>query len=233
VLGIVTASLIAAFMSTLSTHLNWGASYITHDFYQRFIKPEATEKELLWVGRISTLLLMVFAMLVALRLESALDGFQILLQIGAGTGLLFLLRWFWFKINAAAEIAAMAASFVVAVFFKWGLPTMDINLEASTQLMLGVAITTVCWVATAYLTPGTDPGVLENFQKKTSIKQINARKAIYKAVLGTILIYSVLFGTGLFLYGETLNAAGCLLAAILAGYVLQKLSKRQGILPEK
>ncbi|MDX5478686.1 MAG: Na+:solute symporter, partial [Cyclobacteriaceae bacterium] len=106
-IGIVLASLIAAVMSTLSTHLNWGSSYVVNDFYQRFLKPEASDKELVAVGRISTVLLMVLAAFLALALSSALEAFNILLQIGAGTGLIFILRWFWWRINAYTEIAAM------------------------------------------------------------------------------------------------------------------------------
>ena len=96
-LGLVLASLIAAFMSTISSHLNWGASYISLDFYKRFIKKDATEKEIVFVGRISTVVLMLLAGFLALELSDALGAFQILLQIGAGTGSIFLLRWFWWS----------------------------------------------------------------------------------------------------------------------------------------
>ena len=233
VLGLVTASLIAAFMSTLSTHLNWGASYITNDFYKRFIRIDASENELLWVGRLSTLLLMVLAMLVALRLESALDGFQILLQIGAGTGLLFLLRWFWFKINAAAEITAMVASFLVAVLFNWGLPLTDIKLSAGIQLMIGIGITTICWVATAYLTPATDAQVIRCFKEQTRIKQINVKKAMWRALLGTVMIYATLFGTGYYLYSDYAAAIIALLTAFASGYLLYHISQNNQILSEK
>ncbi|MDH5475069.1 MAG: Na+:solute symporter, partial [Cyclobacteriaceae bacterium] len=118
-IGIVIASLIAAFMSTISTHLNWGSSYIVHDFYQRFVNPEATEKKLVNVGRISTILLMAFAALFSLALSNALGAFQILLQIGAGTGLVFILRWFWWRINAYSEITGMIVSFLMALYFQF------------------------------------------------------------------------------------------------------------------
>ena len=106
-MGLVIASLAAAYMSTISTHLNWGSSYIAHDFYRRFVRPEASERELVIVGRSATLLLMGLTALVALQLQNALQAFQILLQIGAGTGLLFILRWFWWRINAWSELTAM------------------------------------------------------------------------------------------------------------------------------
>ena len=118
-LGIVVASLIAAFMSTISTHLNWGASYIVHDFYKRYVKPEAGQRELVNVGRISTIFLMLIGALIAyFLLQNALQGFHILLQIGAGTGLIYILRWFWWRINAYSEIAAMIISFLMAIFLE-------------------------------------------------------------------------------------------------------------------
>ena len=110
-LGLVIASLLAAFMSTISSHLNWGSSYVVHDWYHRFYKSDATEKELVLVGRIATVLLMVFSALLALALTNALQAFNILLQIGAGTGLIFILRWFWWRINAWSEITATLAPF--------------------------------------------------------------------------------------------------------------------------
>ena len=118
-LGLVIASLIAAFMSTISTQLNLGSSYIVNDFYRRFVKPEANEKQLVMVGRIATVFLMVISALLALAMSNALQAFNIILQIGAGTGLLFILRWFWWRINAYSEIAAMIISFVVALYFEF------------------------------------------------------------------------------------------------------------------
>jgi len=116
--GLVVASLVAAYMSTIGTHLNWGASYIVNDFYKRFIKPEASEKELVRAGRYLTVILMIFTAVVALWLQNAKQAFDILLQIGAGTGLIFIIRWFWWRINAYTEISAMVISFIAAVFFK-------------------------------------------------------------------------------------------------------------------
>ena len=118
-LGLVLASLIAAFMSTISSHLNWGASYISLDFYKRFIKKDASEKEIVFVGRISTIILMLLAGFLALELSDALGAFQILLQIGAGTGSIFLMRWFWWRVNAYSEITGMAVSFLLAIYFQW------------------------------------------------------------------------------------------------------------------
>ena len=143
-LGLLIASLMAAFMSTLSTHLNWGASYIVHDFYHRFINPQASEKSLVFLARCSTLILMVLAALVALTLNNALQAFQILLQIGAGTGLLFILRWFWYRINVYSEFTAMIVSFVLAIYLQ--LIHTELGFEtisSSMQLLIGVGVTTL------------------------------------------------------------------------------------------
>ena len=118
-LGLVVASLAAAYMSTISTHLNWGASYVVDDFYRRFLAPERSERHYVAVARLSTVGLIALALLVSLWLENALQAFQILLQIGAGTGMIFLLRWFWWRINAWSEISAMVISFAVAVWFQF------------------------------------------------------------------------------------------------------------------
>ncbi len=117
-LGLVVASLAAAYMSTISTHLNWGASYIVDDFYRRFLVKDVKESHYVRVARISTVLLIVLASIVSLWLENALQAFRILLQIGAGTGLIFLLRWFWWRISVWSEISAMIISFLVAVYFE-------------------------------------------------------------------------------------------------------------------
>jgi len=144
-LGIVITSLIAAFMSTISTHLNWGSSYIVNDFYKRFINPKASDKKLVGVGRFSTALMMILAALLATVLEEAREAFDLLLQIGAGTGLLFILRWFWKRINPYSEIAAMIVSFLIAIIFfidgKSEQPFFD--MANHWKLVLGVVITTV------------------------------------------------------------------------------------------
>ncbi|MDE0056393.1 MAG: Na+:solute symporter [Gammaproteobacteria bacterium] len=162
-LGLVLASLVSAYMSTVSTQLNWGASYVVNDFYRRFVAPEADERTLVLVGRLTTVLLMVLAGWLALYLESALQAFNVLLTIGAGTGLLFFLRWFWWRISAFSEIAAMAVSFVAALYFQFAeLP----GWTSWQRLVGGVAVTTVGWVLATYLCPRTDPAVLRRFYRR-------------------------------------------------------------------
>ncbi|MEL7223252.1 MAG: sodium:solute symporter family protein, partial [Bacteroidota bacterium] len=141
-LGIVIASLIAAFTSTISTHLNWGSSYIVNDFYKRFVDPDISEKKMVWLGRLSTVILMVCAAILALFLKNAKAAFDVIVLMGAGTGLLFILRWFWWRINAYSEITAMIVSFLVAVIFKFVIPDYFPN---HIELVLGVIITTFAW----------------------------------------------------------------------------------------
>lgn len=165
-LGLVVASLAAAYMSTISTHLNWGSSYIVNDFYKRFIKKNAPEKELVLVGRLSTLALMIIAGIFALVLTSAFQAFKILLQIGAGTGLLFVLRWFWWRITAVSEITAMIVSFLVAVYFEFiHVPLGFTPLQDWQKFVWGVAVTTAAWMMVTLLTRPTDRDTLANFYR--------------------------------------------------------------------
>lgn len=239
-LGLVVASLIAAFMSTISTHLNWGASYVVNDFYKRFINPEANEKKQVFIGRLSTLVLMAAAALLALALSDALQAFNILLQIGAGTGLIFLLRWFWWRINAAGEIAAMVISFLVAVFFELIYPRLGLmELSASLKLVIGVAITTLGWIAVTFLTRPTNEETLISFYRRTrpggpGWQQIVTRaaadpanrdlstawdmpRALLAVFCGLLLIWGALFATGYWLYGTVLPAISATLVALVGG----------------
>jgi Na+/proline symporter len=241
-LGLVIASLIAALMSTLSTHLNWGSSYVVHDWYHRFVNPRASEERLVLIGRISTVLLMVLAAFLALALTNALQAFAILLQIGAGTGLIFILRWFWWRINAYTEIAGMFISFIVALFLEFGWGPLGLpELAGYQQLLLGIAITTVGWVAVTFLTPPTDRCILERFYEVTrpggpgwqrvvagmerpistaADGQLPLR--IFAMLVGSVAVYSVLFATGYFLYDRML--AGVIAALVAAGGIVTLFS---------
>ena len=247
-LGLVIASLMAALMSTISTHLNWGSSYIVHDFYTRFIDDQASEKRKIWVARWSTVLLMILACLLALYLENALQAFQILLQIGAGTGLIFLLRWFWWRINAYSEISAMIGSFLIAVYFEFYCPK-DL-LESYEKLLIGVFGSTLIWLITTFLTRPTDRKVLESFYQRIrpyrhwgwnrianeitlDEKERNASNLpieIFMSFIACILVYSCLFATGYLLY-QWYNLAIIALMVLLASafllYRLWKLSKKK------
>ena len=242
-LGLVVAALIAALMSTISTHLNWGSSYIVHDFYARFVDQEASESRQVLVGRISTVALMLFSAVVALYLSNALQAFNILLQIGAGTGLLFLLRWFWWRINAFSELAAMIISLFVAIYFEF----MYVgDLESYEKLIIGVAITSVVWISVTFLTRPTDMQTLQRFyaliqphkggwrpvldqMDTSSLNRVKTKlsQELISIFLGCIGIYSLLFGVGYLLYSEILLAVCfCGVGIVALGYILLLLSKQ-------
>ena len=226
-LGMVIAALIAALMSTISTHLNWGSSYIVNDFYERFINPTAGEKDKVFIGRVSTVILMILAAIFALFLTNALQAFNILLQIGAGTGLLFILRWFWWRVNAMSEIVAMIFSFVIALVMELGVKDM---LASHEKLVIGVILTTIAWVTTALVTKPTSEATLVSFYKSIRPHAMGWKPVVEKAIsqgvitdehtktgrlsteilmmfLGCIGVYALLFGTGYVLYGQMTNAA--------------------------
>ncbi|MBN2093528.1 Na+:solute symporter [candidate division KSB1 bacterium] len=249
-LGLVVASLFAAYMSTIATHLNWGASYVVNDFYKRFMNPQAEEKKLVRVARISTLVLMILAGIFALVLQNALQAFHIILQIGAGTGLLFLLRWYWWRINAFSEITAMIVSFIIALYFQFVHPMTGLPpISAPLQLILGVAITTISWILVTLVTRPTDTATLRNFYRLTRPGGPGWKKVIREAdeendwieasdvkwdvpfgillmILGCLAIYGTLFATGYWIYGKYLPATILTIVAGITSFLLIKLWNR-------
>ncbi|TVR57146.1 MAG: Na+:solute symporter [Gemmatimonadales bacterium] len=250
-LGLVAASLAAAYMSTISTHLNWGSSYVVHDVWSRFVDPGADERTLVRVGRVSTALLMVLAASLALWMEHALQAFNILLQIGAGTGLLFILRWFWWRINAYSEITAMVVSFLVALYVELIHPGLFPLMELSTsaKLLTGVSITTAAWVGVTFLTRPTDREVLHGFLTLTRpggpgwarvVQEAEADgiripgadevwsvpRGIQAMVAGSFAIYGVLFTTGMLLYGRWGEGMLAALVSAVAGLYLVRIWPR-------
>lgn len=243
-IGLLVASLLAALISTFTTHLNWGSSYIVYDFYKRFVRKRASDKELVNTGRISTGVLMLLSAVLALYLESALQAFNILLQIGAGTGLLFILRWFWWRINALSEIVAMTVSFTIAIYFE--LIYKGDMLEYQ-KLLWGVGITTICWIAATYISRPTDQDVLIRFYKmikpfplgwkpvlandKSDIpaedhSQSSLGIQLAMVFIASLGVYFALFSTGLILYGKSTAAIICLSVAIVSGFFLKMLWKK-------
>src|SRR5690554_4477998 len=237
-MGIVLASLIAAFMSTISTHLNWGSSYVVNDFYLRFVKPEASDKEQVMVGRISTVVLMVFAGVFALALSNALQAFAILLQIGAGTGLIFILRWFWWRINAYTEISAMIVSFIVAVYFEVAHEALGFEpILSHWKLLMGVGITTASWLIVTFLTAPERDEVLLAFYRKVRpaaygwnkvLKRYPEEKAelgrlpfeIGLMLIASIMVYTALFATGFWIYGNVLAGTITTIISIICGVII-------------
>ena len=212
-LGLVAASLIAAYMSTMSTQLNLGASYLVNDFYHRFIKPDASESHLVNVGRLFTILSIIMGAGLGLMLTSAGQAFTLLLMIGAGTGLIYILRWFWWRINAYTEIVAMISSIIIAGYFNFG----DSSLEGWQKIVIGAILTTIVWIIATYFTPPDDDETLQNFVMKVnpggpgwskyssgiSGKPWPVPKGILSMVLGCTAVYGFLLGVGQLIYGET------------------------------
>lgn len=254
--GLMIGGLIAAASSTILTHLNWGASYLIHDFYRRFVKRDGSEKHYVMMGRVATVGLLVAAGLMTLVLTSAKDTFDIILQIGAGTGLLYLVRWFWWRINAWCEIVAMISSFVVSLVLltlkKGGMVLGDGHLN----LLITIAVTTICWILAAYFAPQTEQETLVNFYRKVrppgpgweAIRRFagapehderDMRDNIPLSLLGwftgSIFIWSSLFAVGNFLYGRLMPAALLLLLSLITGGILiaviRKLWSNDLILP--
>ena len=203
-LGLVVTSLIAAFMSTISTHLNWGSSYVVNDFYVRFLKPEASEFNKVLVGRLSTLVMMICSALLALVLEEAKEAFDLLLQIGAGTGLLFILRWFWNRINPYSEIAAMLSSFIIAVVFFIGKSFALWDIESYVELIFGVVVTTIVWVLVSLLTKPTDKGTIKAFEERIFEGSNKYKNFKYKFIGFACGVYAALFATGYLIYKDFL-----------------------------
>ncbi|CAI8256814.1 MAG: Sodium/glucose cotransporter [Cryomorphaceae bacterium] len=246
-LGLVLASLIAAYMSTISTHLNWGASYIVNDFYTQQINPSATEKQKVNVGRLSTVILFLASAALALLLTNALQLFDFILMFGAGTGLIFILRWFWWRINAWSEISAIFVSGIVSILFNMEIVTSV--LFGETTLMpeymkfpMVVMITTVVWLVVTFATPAEDKEVLLSFYKKTvpggpgwkaivGDEQIESEgwsvpSGILAMLLALAMIYCLLFATGYFIYGNLLLAGILMLTALIAAYFLFRIWDR-------
>jgi Na+/proline symporter len=244
-LGLVVASLAAAYMSTISTHLNWGASYVVDDVYRRFFAPDLEERQYVRIARITTVLLVVLSSVVALWLENAFQAFQILLQIGAGTGLVFLLRWYWWRINAWTEISAMIISFLVAVYFTFVHEALGFApLAPTAALVFGVLITTAGWMLVTFLTPPTDRGTLQSFYDKihplgngwgggVETRPHDGSESLTAAFmawfLGCFAVYGTLFGTGFVLYGQMGSAVVSLGVAAVAVVGLFRILPRVGL----
>ncbi|MFM1879466.1 MAG: hypothetical protein RLZZ241_2332 [Bacteroidota bacterium] len=258
-LGLVLASLGAAYMSTVSTHLNWGSSYVVNDFYKQQINRGASEKELVNVGRITTVILMLFSALLALVLQNALQLFDIILMFGAGTGLIFILRWFWWRINAWSEISAMFVSGIVSLVFNLtNLGTLlfggqDLLGETVLGILPGwskypavVGITTVVWLVVTFITPPESAGTLRKFYRKTRpggpgwSKVVEAARedgddiadataawtvpsGVLAMVIGCVLVYSCMFATGNWIYGNYALAAGLTATTLVAAFLLKKV----------
>ena len=249
-LGLLLASLAAAFMSTIASHLNWGSSYVVNDFYKRFLNLDATDGQMVRLGRITTVVLMILSAGLALLLSNALQAFNILLQVGAGTGLIFILRWFWYRINVYSEITAMIVSFIVALYLQIIHPRLGFEVvPAEFQLIIGVTTTTIIWVSVTLLTPAENKKTLQEFYRKIQPGGLGWKKVVDQAkkdginiegekaawdvptgilcmVIGSVAIYSFLFSAGYFLYKDFKIAFSLLGISIVALYFLNRSWRR-------
>lgn len=240
-LGLMVAGLLSAYVSTISTHLNWGTSYLVHDVYRRFLKGDADEKHYVAIGRWCTALLMVLATLITYVLESAKQSFDLLLAIGAGTGLLYLLRWFWWRITAWSEIAAMGTSFVLAIALALAQKN-GVQFPSAVGLLMSVGITTAVWLAVAYFGPRTERATLLSFyrlvrpagpgwadiRREAGVPAApdSLPQALLGWVLGLAFVYGALFGVGSMLFGHSAIGATWLAVAAISGFGLMRLLPR-------
>ena len=234
-LGIVSASLIAAFMSTMSTQLNLGASYLVNDFYYRFIRPDSSKKELVIIARIFTVVTIILGASLGLILKSAGQAFNLLLMIGAGTGLIYILRWFWWRINAYTEITAMASSLLVALYLNFS----ELDITSWVKIIIGVSLTTIIWVLTSFITPQESEDTLQNFVDKVNPggpgwKNYNLNsesgawfvpKGIFLMALGCTAVYGFLLSIGHIIYGNGLTGILLLVISFLAFFGIYKTWK--------
>ena len=247
-MGLMVGGLIAANSSTILTHLNWGASYLVHDLYRRFIRSGADEKHYVFAGRMATVGLFFASSALVFALETAQDNFNLMLQVGAGTGLLYLIRWFWWRVTAWCEVVAMISSFAVSVIFVI-LRRNGVVFGTHRELLLTVILTTICWLATAYLGPQTDRSVLIEFYRKVhpfgpGWRRIRVEAGVSEAeaaaqeqheniplallgwMAGCFMIWSSLFAVGNFLYGRMGYAAALLAVFITSSVVMIRVIRR-------
>ena len=234
-LGLVAASLIAAFMSTMSTQLNLGASYIVNDFYHRFINLKASEKQLVKVGRLFTIISVILGASLGLVLKSAGQAFTLLLMIGSGTGLIYILRWFWWRINAYTEIIAMISSLIIACIFNFS----ELGIDNWQKIVLGSLLTSLIWILATFLTPPDDDQTLKNFvnkinpggpgwKKYSTIKSETSSsisRGVLSMFLGCIVVYGALIGTGQLLYGYVFQGSIIYLVILFISVLLFKIWK--------
>ncbi|NET24487.1 sodium:solute symporter family protein [Okeania sp. SIO1I7] len=243
ILGIVVASLVAAFMSTVSTSINWGASFITNDLYRRFIKPDATQPQLVLVGRLSSLLVTVLGAIAAFLATDVATVFRLVIAIGTGSGLVLILRWFWCRVNAAAELTAIVASFFVGMTTSL-VPALKIE-DFGLRIMFITATVTSLWVAAMFLTPQESDATLEEFYRRTlpggpgwKLQRMKTGlspaqdlgKDLQKVLASILLLFGALLATGGFLLLKPNIGWIFLIIGVLGWVWLRQLNKSK-ILP--
>ena len=242
--GVMIAAFAAAYMSSVGTQLNWGASYLVNDFYRRFLVRGRGERHYVIASQLATLLVMAISCVVTWYMDSIAGAWQLLIAIGAGTGGVLILRWFWWRINAWSEVAAMAASFVASVFLQAGLGWRSSDpREFAWLVLVTVAFSTAVWLAATWLTPPEPEDALLAFYRRVrpsaalwgpiarlATDVVPARDALLNLgdwAVGCVLVYAALFGVGKLIFGETALGLGLLAVAAAAGvFVYRDLSRR-------
>ena len=192
-IGVVAASLMGALFSTVAAHLSMGANYVTNDIWKRFVRKDASDREMILVARVTSAFLVVAGCVLAPFLESAKSGFDLMVQVGAGTGIIFLLRWFWMRINAWTEIVAMLVSFLCAVFFQIVWPHLSATpLLFWQKLLWTIAVTTVAWLAATFLTKPENPEVIARFRALVRTDGRDVGKGVLKAFLAAVAIFALM-----------------------------------------
>ncbi len=234
--GLLVAAFFAAYMSTIATHLNWGTSYIVNDFYQRFVNKGKDEKHYVLVSRLSTIGLMIISVAVTFLINTISGAWEFIMVCGAGVGLVLILRWFWWRINAWSEISAMITPFIVYAVL------VQFEVKFPNTLFIIVPITTLVWIIVTFLTKPVEQTVLNKFYQKVHPggllwKKVSANLPDVKSdtgflsmfinwVFGVILVYSILFGTGKLIFGDTFTSMWYFIAAIVSvGVIYFNLSK--------
>ncbi|WP_017659376.1 sodium:solute symporter family protein [Baaleninema simplex] len=255
-LGLVVASLIAAFMSTVSTSINWGASFITNDLYLRFVEPDASQAKLVFVGRFSSFIVTMLGAVAAFVAEDIAQVFELIIAIGTGSGLVLMLRWFWWRVNAAAELTAIVGSFIVgslATFagqwdvdpsswvFRWIVAPMS---DYGLRVIFITAFVSLLWIGVMFATPPESEETLDNFYRHTrpgglgwSRQQANTGISpaqdlptdLKRAIAANLLLFGVLLSSGGFLLLQPLMGWGWLVVAVVGGIWLRRLNKRKAI----
>ncbi|MEM8832825.1 MAG: sodium:solute symporter family protein [Cyanobacteria bacterium P01_G01_bin.19] len=243
-LGLVVTSLIAAFMSTVSTSINWGASYLTNDLYRRFIKPNATQTELVMVGRVASVLVTVLGAIAALYATNITTVFRLVIAIGTGPGLVLILRWFWWRINAAAELAAMVGGFIIGLITSINPGFNQIFPDFGYKLLFISGTTAVLWITVMFLTPPESDETLDEFYTRVQPGGIGwerqrARTGIepaqslaqdsLKVVAASLLLFGSMFAIGGFLLLQSLTGWISTVVAVLGGFWLRQLNKHKPI----
>jgi len=243
--GLMVAAFAAAFMSTIATQLNWGASYLVNDFYRRFVRRDAGEPHYVLASRLATALLTVISAAVAFRIESIGGAWKLLIITGAGTGAVLLLRWYWWRINAWSEVSAMITAFVVSVLLQTvgGLDS-DLPLDFARIVLVTVAVTTVVWLVVTYTTRPETDATLVAFYRRTRPSRLGWGPVAARApdvrpstdglanlldwVAGCVLVYGALFGVGKLLLHETRPGLLMLGLSAIAGAVIYRDLSRRG-----